>query len=462
MWRNWYTRTSKERVASALRVQVSPSALIALRMNSITIHQSSLAVVIISNGPGELSTWVKPIVNKLIYDEIFKKYFPNQKVSLNLVLVPCPNATGNEYQITTDWEAFDFISPAKNFWKLLLNPKKFNLWPNNGIVIFLGGDQFWSVALSARLKYKHISYIEWIARWPQWNDRIIAMNEMVQNKIPYQYKSRCKIVGDIMADLPDLKETNFFNKSEDWIAILPGSKKTKLSIGVPFLLETIDHLSRISQDYKFFIPLAPTTNLEEILYYQSANNKISKNYRSSIIKIIKIENDIFEYLLYTKEGTQIFIKTSHPSHEILTESSIAITTIGANTAELAALKVPMIVILPTQDLLDIMNAWDGFLGTITKIPFIKIIINYIIIKLRFSKTNKLAWPNIRANKIIVPERIGNITPHEIAEETNFLLKNKEILIEQKYNLSLLRGGKGAINQIIKEIINLLKYANQNK
>jgi hypothetical protein len=27
MWRNWYTRMSKEHVASALRVQVSPSAL---------------------------------------------------------------------------------------------------------------------------------------------------------------------------------------------------------------------------------------------------------------------------------------------------------------------------------------------------------------------------------------------------------------------------------------------------
>ena len=44
-------------------------------------------------------------------------------------------------------------------------------------VVFLGGDQFWTVLLSARLGYRHITYAEWVARWPRWNDRVAAMSE---------------------------------------------------------------------------------------------------------------------------------------------------------------------------------------------------------------------------------------------------------------------------------------------
>ena len=134
------------------------------------------AVVIVSNGPGELSTWVKPIVESIATQKILEKESP--KLLINLVLVPCPNSTGEELKSASKWNKFDFISDQKDFFKLLLNPKKFFKWPKNGVVIFLGGDQFWSVILSARLNYKHISYIEWISRWPRWTDKILAMNHM--------------------------------------------------------------------------------------------------------------------------------------------------------------------------------------------------------------------------------------------------------------------------------------------
>ena len=42
---------------------------------------------------------------------------------------------------------------------------------------------------------------------------------------------------------------------------------------------------------------------------------------------------------------------------------MALTTVGANTAELGALNIPMIVIVPTQHIL-VMEAWDGLIGLI--------------------------------------------------------------------------------------------------
>ena len=110
-----------------------------------------LTIVILSNGPGELSTWVKPLADKLHQDLFLKPRLPQSINELKLVLLPCPNATGNEHLAAARWNHFTQIVRAKYFWKLLINPKRYATWASNGIVIFLGGDQFWSVLLSKRL-----------------------------------------------------------------------------------------------------------------------------------------------------------------------------------------------------------------------------------------------------------------------------------------------------------------------
>ena len=67
-----------------------------------------------------------------------------------------------------------------------------------------------------------------------------------------------------------------------------------------------------------------------------------------------------------------------------------------------------------------------------------------------------SWPNIKANKLIVPERIGNISPKQIASEAIFLIKNKKYLKEQKNNLSKQRGKTGAIKELAHIIFNSIK------
>ena len=103
------------------------------------------------------------------------------------MLVPCPNATGQERAAAEPWGLFERIVPAGRFWSLLLRPQRYGPWPQKGVVVFLGGDQFWTVLLSARLGYRHITYAEWVARWPGWNDRIAAMSDAVRRQLPVRY-----------------------------------------------------------------------------------------------------------------------------------------------------------------------------------------------------------------------------------------------------------------------------------
>ena len=64
--------------------------------------------------------------------------------------------------------------------------------------------------------------------------------------------------------------------------------------------------------------------------------------------------------------------------------------------------------------------------------------------------------SIKANKLIIPERIGNISPKQIANEAIFLIKNKKYLSEQKDNLSKQRGKTGAVEKLAYIIFNSIK------
>ena len=418
------------------------------------MKKKSVAVVIISNGPGELTTWVKPVINNLKKEILILKSKKDIKFHLRVILVPCPNANGNEYEIVRKWPDLDLVTPAKKFWQLLINPSSFRKWPNNGIVIFLGGDQLWSVLLAKRLGYKCITYAEWEARWPRWNSYIAAMNEQVKQRVPRKYQKRCTVVGDLMADVNNEDQYSFEMGKERWIAILPGSKKTKLSIGIPFFLEMADHISSDRNDIKLMIPIAPTTNIKDFLYYQSDKNPLAKNYTSKIKSIKRIKGSTFQYVLKTEKNVKIYLISISPAYQILKKCKLAITTVGANTAELAAINLPMIVVLPTQHL-DLMSAWDGIFGIIGKIPILNKIIAICIKNWYLNNKKFFAWPNIKSKKLIVPERIGEIKPKEIADEAIFLISNENLLQDQRNNLIKERGQQGAVQKLTKLIINAI-------
>ena len=414
-----------------------------------------LAIIFVSNGPGELATWVKPLATELHKQIELRPRANTSLLSLNLVLVPCPNATGHENAAAKKWFQFEKIIKANNFWKLLFRPNNFGSWPSKGLVIFLGGDQFWSVLLSARLGYLHMTYAEWIVRWPFWNDRIVAMSEKIINQLPKKIQNRCSVIGDLTADLSETAKIEDPLPSGKWIALMPGSKSAKLKIGVPFFLDVADKISESMPNCKFLIPLAPTTNINEIKYFGSNKNPVARQYSSGIKSIIKATNQRKRGILITNNSTSIVIQEKHPAYSDLSQCDLALTTVGANTSELGSLNIPMIVVIPTQHIL-VMEAWDGIVGLISRLPILKRFLGILISFLKLRKRSFMAWPNISAKKLIVPERIGHITPAEIAQEAIDWINSPSRLKGQKEDLSALRGAKGARNKFCHQIIDLLK------
>lgn len=418
-------------------------------MHPVPLMESApVSIVLVTNGPGELSTWVRPLALRLQRLMPLRPAVAGAACSLQLVLVPCPNGTGREHLAARSWGLFERIVPARQFWGLLLRPKRFGPWSRQGVVVFLGGDQFWTVLLSARLGYRHLTYAEWVARWPRWNDRIAAMGPLAAGRLAPRWARRCTVVGDLMADLSESARSDAPLPEGEWVALLPGSKRAKLRVGVPFLLETADRLAALRPDCHFLLPLAPTTSVEDLLAQAGAANPIARAYRSGVPRLLGPD------LLETPAGTRLQLVLENPAHSALSQCALALTTVGANTAELAALGVPMLVLVPTQHL-HVMQAWDGLAGLVGRLPLLRWLFGVLLTAWRLRHRGFLASPNIATGRLLVPERVGAITPESIAAEAADWLAAPERLEGMRADLRSLRGQPGAVASLAALVQELL-------
>ena len=238
------------------------------------------------------------------------------------------------------------------------------------------------------------------------------------------------------------------------IGILPGSKAAKLSQGVPLSLAIAIYIHSKLPDTKFFIPVAPTLDLKTLASFADADkNPMSKYFGGISAKLID-ENSEKPYL-QTATGLKVELSLEHPAYNMLSKCSICITTVGANTAELGSLAVPMVVLLPTQQL-DAMRSWDGVPGLLANLPFVGTSFAKLINSYFLKRKGLLAWPNIWSQKEIVPELVGKLQPSEVGDFILDYLKNPEKLTEMRDNLRNARGQAGAadkLTQLVFEELN---------
>ena len=407
-------------------------------------------IVILSNGPGEVGTWVRPVVKRL------RPILSEAPVRISVLLSPCPHSTGKESAIAQGYPEVDRVLPASEFFTFLLWGKTKDdwQWHHQGIVVFLGGDQFYTVAISKRLGYSSLIYAEWDARWYRFVDNFAVMNTKVIERVPKSYHHKFTLVGDLMADvaLEVQKEsqspTKYNTQNELMIGLLVGSKSSKLAQGVPLCMAIAEKLHQLMPQVQFVIPLAPTLDLATLDKYanQQYNSLISLfgNVTGKVIREKK--HSLSANYLVTSGKTKIKLVTNFPAYDTLVNCQICLTTVGANTAELASLGVPMIVLLPTQQL-DAMRSWDGFPGILANLPgvgnMLAKLINWVILR----QGKLFAWPNIWAGQEIVPELVGKLQPETVADLVIEYLTHPKKLQQMQNNLISVRGKTGAAQQI---------------
>ncbi len=478
-------------------------------------------ILILSNGPGELTTWVRPVVMEL------RQQLPQARLSL--VLSPCPHASGQEVKMAQEFIQVDRVQDPDFFLAFLLTGQTEEAWDwaKRGVVLFLGGDQFFAVWIARRLRYRLVVYAEHRPRWQPWVDAFAVRTEAIKRRydggwlLGHRWASKMHVVGDLMVDgvasaayLPGMpisgwissrsfspqisaasKPTAGFSAltsisslGEDlpsratlpdylpspslegellprgWqrlsdgirthyqVGLLPGSKPAKLSLGVPLLLAVADELRQQLPNIRFVIPVAPGQTPQSLASY--AHPKLNPDMALVYGTSAELEQTNLGAQLITPFGSTIQLWTTFPAYSVLANCDLCLTTVGANTAELACLGVPMLVLIPTNKL-EAMRAWDGILGLLVNLPAVGTGLARCINWLALRRLGYLAWPNIWAGREVVPELRGHLRPVEVAEQARALLADPERRRQMQMELQQLGGRPGAAQAIVQLVVQQL-------
>ena len=398
-------------------------------------------ILILSNGPGEVTTWVFPVVRAL------RQHLKDAHSRISIVLSPCPHATGKEAAIALSYPEVDRVQGQEHFLPFLLWGKTADNWDwhQRGVVLFLGGDQFYAVVLGKRLGYAVVVYAEWEARWYRWVDRFALRQESVVTP-PAQYRHKFTVVGDLMADVEDGGRGNNQAGSEV-IGLLPGSKAAKLAQGVPLSLAIAEQIHRDRPQTRFIIPVAPTLDIYTLAQFAdpTQNPVLTKIDGVSADLVVPSAPEQLPFLK-TADGVRVDLITQFPADPFLLQCRLCLTTVGANTAQLGALGVPMIVLLPTQQL-DAMRSWDGIPGILANLPGVGAVLAKLINGLVLKQGRLFAWPNKWANQEIVPELVGLLQARDVAQLVIEFLEHPHQLEAMKNRLLQVRGKPGAASRI---------------
>ncbi|MGD1950788.1 MAG: lipid-A-disaccharide synthase [Leptolyngbyaceae cyanobacterium] len=411
-------------------------------------------VLILTNGPGEVATWVKPVVQQLRKYEL-------DRLRLSVMLSPCPHASGGETESLMSYPEVDRVQGPESFFGFLLSGKTADGWDwyEQGVVVFLGGDQLYAVWAAKRLGYRTVVYAEWEPRWLSWVDRFGMMQGDTTEKMAAKYRSKLTVVGDLMADVESAASAEFpFAPKTQRIGLLPGSKPDKLRPGVPLSLASAQNLHTQYPHLQFVIPVAPTVTPATLATYadpgKNATVELMDGPRADLVTP---DNGLAYFQI--KDGPKVWLWTEFPAHGLLKRCTLCVTTVGANTAQLGSLAVPMVVLLPTQQL-DVMRTWDGLWGLLCQLPIVGSlltqVINTVAVYYIQRSNRRFAWPNIWAKKEVVPELLGRITADEVCDRSSSYLDHPEQLEAMSQTLRNLRGPSGAASrfaQLILEVLN---------
>jgi len=411
--------------------------------------QSDLDIIVITNSPGELSSWARVITDAL------KKKIPEARIVV--FLVPCPYATGRELEIAEKFPSVDKVLSPGDFLRYFFvgkTPDDFK-FASEGIVVFLGGDFWHAAGLAWRLKFPAVAYT---ARSNSgWNSHfkyIFCPDERIRKGllrlgVP---DSKIRVIGNLIVEgvRPHCNRDEGLSKwnmdpKRFTIGILPGSRLYHMQDSLPVFLKVAEEIVEEEPETQFLVGLSPFLSIEEV------SESISTP-RSPIAGVPgQVTNSGAGMKILTSGGVSIPILQSL-QHDMMNMVDLVITIPGTNTAECAFLGRPMVVVsswkarIPRGGLGFFMNALP--IGNLRKKLYEK-----ILRRLKFT-----ALPNMIAQRKIVPEVFVDNEAREITSVVLDMIRDADMLRKMSEELKKVMGESGAADRMTGEIAKILKCA----
>jgi lipid-A-disaccharide synthase len=410
-------------------------------------------ILILSNGPGELASWVRPVVRQLSQDA------PGCRVTV--ALTPCPYASGDEQSAIAHWpERVNVWSPETTMGYLLWGRKPEGFAPEGpGAVLFLGGDQLFGAILSLRTGYPLLTYTETEARWRAFTRRFLVSDRNLFLKLRDRHlpAGQLRMVGNLMVDavrpsFDPIQARRVLGLRPDALVLglLPGSKPFKVRYVTPLFLRVAELLQSAYPQLQVVLHRSPFTPREQLVEAIE-----SERYRAVTGGVGgRLEREGTIDWIYTPGGGRVQVVPPELHTEGLAVADVALTVPGTNTAELAILGVPMVVALPLHKPEEIPI--DGLVGQLGRVPAAGPWLKRFLARQVEARRPLVALPNQRAGRMVTPELIGAFTPDRLAQEVSLLLADSVARRDIKLELHTLMGAPGAARAVVDALTDALR------
>lgn len=378
-------------------------------------------IYLVSNSPGEVSTFVRPVLSEL------RRRHPQW--SLRVCLVPCPYATGAEAKVIASWpESPQVWSPwqtTKAWWKREGRDKR-------GAIIFLGGDPWHALLLKRSFQMPALAYFpepsSWEkTRWLGGFDRVaLGYGELCEEPDEFGLSRLGDLrVDAVSAQLPPNSSGRLT------FALFPGSRWIHLKAALGPFLQVVDRVARPDMDV--LLAASPFVAPEQLAEAAAHPWNLGLAFSRA-----KLEGDV----LITEAGNRVQVIWGDP-YQVMARCDLALSLPGTNTAELAIAGKPTVVPLSTR----VPVGGGGLLGILDRLPGF----SALKAKLRMRKKERLslvALPNQLAGRVVMPEFMVADDLSDLSEFVGQLLADPARRAEIGQEARAVMGPEGAAERFV--------------
>ena len=327
-------------------------------------HGVGRRAVLLTNGPGELWGWVRPMAAELT----------GRGWEVALRILPCQFASGAEGRVASSLGLAEVsgAESALSTARAMIRPGL----PRPDAVIQLGGDLMWGrmLAWSCRVPLFCYSY-----GGKRGMDRCAAVYTAFPAMVASIERTGATpvVVGDLTAELaapPSRPPVTGGPK----VAFFPGSRRGIREYAIPLIESTAAALRELFPSLEARLVLSPFSEGEDM-----------GELRASGLSPV-----------------------SGGSAESLDGLDFAVTQPGTNTLELMHRSVPFLVAIPFSSLRHV--PLPGVAGLAAHLPLVGPLLREAALKAKGRRIGFTAWPNRLAGRAVVEEISGDITPEDIA------------------------------------------------
>jgi lipid-A-disaccharide synthase len=396
-------------------------------------------ILLLTNGPGELSTWVPPVLHGL------RGRFPQARIEL--FLIRDQFATGTEERKASELP-LDQISGRREFFARVAGRRRMPL----GLVLMLGGAPRDAVLLGRATGYPSFSYSFNGKAWHSGLTGFAVDSEASKQTAILQggTPQRVFVAGNLVVDTMQEGLTQYPDVSEFDVLLFPSSRPFALKYMLGFMLAALEQVQRVRPNIQ--VAWVKSRLLPDAVVNEALSGRLVQDMGG-------VGGRLEGATLISEGGLRVAVLDETLRYSAMRKARVGLSIPGTTTLEEALSELPGIVLLPLHKPEAIPVPIEGIVHWLGMLPGGKWL-RFQLVRWGQSRYRFLALPNIMLDKLLYPELRGIFGPQDVADAVLDLLR-PERQQEVRSELRRLEAKPGAERLVAWVIEETVKAGNRD-